>query len=485
MYRSYRIFEHIYPYIILILLAIDFYNIFYHLGNFPFSSWDESRHGVSAYEMLKKGNFVVSTYRYQIDYWNLKPPLSFWSVMAGYKIAGFNALGLRLLSGIFSMLTIIMVAVFVNKSYGKLATILSTLTLSTSTQFIINHSARTGDADSLFVLLFTASILSLLLSEQNDKWLYCSGIAFALAFLTKSWHAGNIAIIIGLYLKITGKLKRLTKHNLILLISCMIMPILVWAIARYQYDGIEFFRNMIAFDLLKRSTATIEGHIGGKLYYVLLLNRVFGFWIIILFGLGLLYIQEDLSSKILKPENKFYKLGICLWIIIPFLLFTFAKTKIRWYILPVYPALSIITGVLASKLLKHGRFLTKVMLLLSILFVSTYYYRLIHTYLHRPIPNLKLSLLQKVQGIEEVRGYSIFLYRSNHLPWQQNEVLTAELYGDLLVENGDFNDFLKKKRALLLVQKGLESKQLIKQNQLQILTFNKWGYIVRKREKGG
>jgi 4-amino-4-deoxy-L-arabinose transferase-like glycosyltransferase len=485
MHSTFRKIEIIYPYIILILLLINFYNIFYHLGDFPIYSWDEARHGVSAYEMLTHRNFVVNTYRYEIDYWNLKPPLSFWTVMAGYKLVGFNVLGLRLLSGICSMLTTIMVAVFVNKSYGRLAAILATLALSTSPQFIINHSARTGDADALFVFLFTVSILSLLLSERNDKWLYCSGLAFALAFLTKSWHAGNIAIIIGLYIMLTGKRKSLTKYNWIVLILCMILPILIWAIARYQYDGIEFFKEMILYDLLQRSSSSIEGHIGGKLYYVLVLNRFFSLWLAILFGLVLLYYFGNKSSEKIKSENKFYKLGICLWIIIPFLLYTFAKTKIRWYILPLYPALSIVIGILASRLLMmQGRLRTKVMLLFSILLVTSFYYGQIHAYLHRPIPSLQLGLLQRVQGLEEVKGDHIFLHRTkNQLPWQQNEVLTAELYGDLHVENGGINAFLKKDKALLLVQKGRDSKQLIEANQLQILTVNKWGYIVRKGKK--
>jgi 4-amino-4-deoxy-L-arabinose transferase-like glycosyltransferase len=485
MYRSYRKFELFFPYLILILLFIDFYNIFYHLGNLPFFSWDEARHGVSAYEMLKQRNFVVNTYQYKTDYWNLKPPLSFWAVMAGYKLAGFNALGLRLFSGISSLLTIIMAAAFVKKSYGKLAAILSTLTLSTSTQYIINHCARTGDADALFVFLFTASILSLLLSEKNNKWLYCSGIAFALAFLTKSWHASNIAIIIGLYLIITGKFKRLTKYNWLLLFSCMIIPILAWAFVRYQYDGFEFFRKMVEYDLLQRSSAPIEGHIGGKLYYVLVLNKYFSFWLAILLGLVLLYTFKELSPEITKSENKFYILGICLWIFIPLLFFTLAKTKVRWYIIPIYIPLSIIIGVLASKLLMmRGKYLSKCIVLFSFFFVSIHYYGQIYAYLHKPFPKLQLSLLQKVQGLDEVKGYCIFLHRTTtQLPWQQNEVLTAELYGDLIVENGDLNDFIKRERGLLLLKKGRESKQLIETNQLQILSSNKWGYIVRKKGK--
>jgi 4-amino-4-deoxy-L-arabinose transferase-like glycosyltransferase len=481
MYRSYRKFEFIYTFMMLILLAMSFFNVFYKLGNFPISSWDEARHGISAYEMLKKGNFVVSTYRNKIDYWNLKPPLSFWANMAGYKIAGFNGLGLRLFSAICAMLTIIMVAVFVNKRHGKLASLLSTLTLATCTQFLINHSARTGDADSLFVFLFTAAILSLLLCEQNDKWLYFSGLAFALAFLTKSWHAGNIAVIMGLYLIFTGKYKRLSHRNWILLCSCMVLPILVWGVIRYQYDGIEFFKNMIMYDLLQRSSTSIEGHIGGKLYYVQILCRFFIFWLAILFGLALVYLNKDFSFEIFKSEKKAYMIGICLWVIIPFILYTFSKTKIRWYILPIYPALSIMIGALASKFLWNGKLITRVVLLFSILFVSVYYEWKIQTYLNNPIPNLQLNLLQKIQRMEGMKGYSLFMYYpSSCAAWPQKTVLTAELYGDLHVENGDFNDFLKKDRALLLVQKGLYTEQLIKSNQLNVITSNKWGYIVCK-----
>lgn len=481
MYRSYRKFKFIYIFMMLILLAMSLFNVFYNLGKFPISSWDEARHGVSAYEMLKKGTFVVSTYRNKIDYWNLKPPLSFWANMASYKIVGFNALGLRLFSAICAMLTIIMIAIFVNKRHGKLASLLSTLTLATCTQFLINHSARTGDADSLFVFLFTAAILSLLLCEQNNKWLYFSGLALALAFLTKSWHAVNIAIIIGLYLIFTGKYKRLSHKNWILLCSCIVLPILVWGVIRYQYDGIEFFKNMIMYDLLYRSSTSIEGHIGGKLYYVQILCKFFLFWLIILFGLILVYLNKNFSFKIFKSEKKAYMIGICLWIIIPFILFTFSKTKIRWYILPIYPALSIMIGALASKFLRNGTLLARVVLLFSILFASIYYEWKIQAYLNNPIPNLQLSLLQKIQGMEGIKGYSLFMYYpSSCAVWPQNTVLTAELYGNLHVENGDLNTFLRTDKALLLVQKELYTEQLIKSNQLNVITSNKWGYIVRK-----
>ena len=50
------------------------------------SSWDEARHGISAYEMMQNGNYIVNTFGYEPDYWNLKPPLSFYGIILGFKL---------------------------------------------------------------------------------------------------------------------------------------------------------------------------------------------------------------------------------------------------------------------------------------------------------------------------------------------------------------------------------------------------------------
>jgi 4-amino-4-deoxy-L-arabinose transferase-like glycosyltransferase len=486
MERTHHKFNIIYFFTMLILLAMVAYNVFYRLGYFPIYSWDEARHGVSAFEMIKNNNFVLNTYRDKVDYWNLKPPLSFWTIIAGYKIAGFNALGLRLFSAIFAMLTIFVVAVFVYKKHGKLASIISTVVLATCTQFLINHSARTGDADSLFILLFTISIISLLLWNQTNQWLYVSGLAFALAFLTKSWHSGNIAIIMGLYLIFTGKYKQISFKNWFLLFIFMVLPILVWGFIRYQYDGLTFFNNMIGYDLLHRSSTTIEGHVGGIFYYVFILLRFFIFWIYILSLLVLLFLlNKHFSYKnLFTSRNKDYLIGISLWVLLPFILYSVAKTKVRWYILPIYPALSIIVGAFTSKLLLNSKWKTKIILIVSILSVSLYYEWEINTYLSKPVPNLKQALIEKEKTGS--KGDNLFIYHpSSPANWLQSEVLTAELSDDLHVVNGNFKEFLKKDKALILIPKKLYSKQLIKSNRLKVITFNQWGYMVKKGIKKG
>jgi len=479
-----RKFFNIYSVGMIFLLTLACFNVFYRLGDFPIYSWDEARHGVSAYEMLKKGNFIVSTYRGKIDYWNLKPPLSFWANMAGYKLAGYNALGLRLFSAIAAILTIAMNAMFVWKQFGKIAALFTTASLTTCTQLLINHSARTGDADSLFVFFFTASIISLLLSEQRKKWLYISGIAFSLAFLTKSWHAGNIAIIIGLYLLFTKSYKKLTLANWITLSTCMILPILTWGVFRYQYDGMTFFKEMIFYDLLKRSSTAIEGHIGDKFYYFDVFWKYFEYWLTLLAGLLVAMILHKLPMNDFKTEKKSLLIGTCLWIIVPLLLFTFAKTKIRWYILPIYPPLAIVIGILANKLLLQGRLWTKVVIFASALMISIHYEKEIQTYLFHPKPKPHLSLIQSLQKMTNLKGGSLYLFQpSSKIKRAQNIVLTAELYGDFKIEDGDFNDFLQKDGAFLLLKKGSLSDEMMNDHHLMIVAANKWGYIVRKSEQ--
>ena len=57
--------------------------------------YDELRHGQNAYEMLQSGDYIVHTYHGEADYYNCKPPLGLWIITLGYRLFGYNLLGLR------------------------------------------------------------------------------------------------------------------------------------------------------------------------------------------------------------------------------------------------------------------------------------------------------------------------------------------------------------------------------------------------------
>jgi 4-amino-4-deoxy-L-arabinose transferase-like glycosyltransferase len=182
----------------------------------------------------------------------------------------------------------------------------------------------------------------LLAARRQTRWLYAAGLACSLAFLTKSWHAGNILLIMVLYFLITrqwesGRWRAWWRAAL-----TFVVPVLAWAFARYHYDGFSFFKQMIGYDLLLRSTRPIEGHIGDETYYGIILVHFFFWWLALL--VGIMVISYMQGVRLLAFEGTDHRLkedviGILLWICVPLLMFTIAKTKIRWYILPVYPPL--------------------------------------------------------------------------------------------------------------------------------------------------
>ncbi|XJZ27623.1 ArnT family glycosyltransferase [Bacillota bacterium Lsc_1132] len=466
-------------FMVVVLIFVSL-NVFYRLGDFPIYSWDEARHGINAYEMLKHKNFLINTYRNQIDYWNLKPPLSFWAIMAGYKIAGYNTLGLRLFSALSSFLTNIMVGAFAWVRFGRLASLISSTVMATSSQWLLNHGARTGDADALFVFLYTASLISLLLSIKHKKWLFVSGMAFSFAFLTKSWHAGSIILIIFIFLFITNCYQKLSSKEWTAVLLFMTFPIFIWTSFRFQYDQLLFFKKMIEYDLLHRSSTPIEGHTGDFFYYFNVLWKFSKYWIIILLALFMVFIH-DFRQHFLQAQNKNITIGIYLWLVIPLALYTIASTKIRWYILPVYPAISLAIGALASKVYKVKPVFIQFILSVSIVFTAFAYEYQIYTYIQHPIPKLQLNLLKTLQSTEKFRGYSLFRYhQANRGIWPQNLVLAAELYGDLKIQDGDFLTFLQKDKSLLLLKRGKKTEQFIHKHRLTILSANEWGFIVRK-----
>lgn len=437
--RTLNFIEKGYYFFLVIALSIAVFNIFYNLGAAPINSWDEARHGVNAYEMIKRNNYIVNTYAYNNDYWNLKPPLSYWAIILGYRLAGFNAVGLRLFSAIAGFLTILSVAIFVLYNHGRLASLISTAALTTTTPFILEHCSRSGDADSLFILFFTLSIMCLTLVRKNVLWLYGAGINFALAFLTKSWHAGSIAVIIVIYLAVNRALFRMNKKRVILFIVSVSLPIIIWVLLRYSQDGITFFKTMIGYDLMARTSSTLEGHIGGKCYYLEHFQWSYFYWFLVFTSTALSVITVA-SSENLTDDNKNYILCIALWIITPFLLYTIAKTKIWWYIFPIYPALAISIGAASSKLLKTKKENIILPILLSgMIILSITKNQLIIT---DKVSNVKQDSIQamfkKLGKHPEYEGKKIYI---DH--FEQSYWLCAELYGDLIPVSGGIEGFLK------------------------------------------
>jgi 4-amino-4-deoxy-L-arabinose transferase-like glycosyltransferase len=473
-----RFIEKCYYIILIGILLLASFNIFFNLGIIPIDSWDEARHGVSAYEMIKSGNYIVNTYAYKNDYWNLKPPVSYWAIIFGYNIVGFNPLGLRIFSGIAAVVTIIIIAIFSRHIYGRLASLISTVVLTTTIPFITEHCARTGDADSLYILFFTIAIISLALIERSNKWICACGVSFSLAFLTKSLHAGNIVIIGIAYLILSKVLFKLKEKQILLLLLSASIPIIIWGAFRYVKDGMIFLKTMIEFDLMARTSRPLEGHSGGRCYYIESLQWSYFYWNLVFVATTMAYVV--LIDRYIKDKKLVnYILIIGIWIGVPFLLYTIAKTKISWYILPIYPAIAVGIGLASSFLLKEkNRNIISQIALIALIVVSICKSEeAIIGKVSNPKIDLNQELIKEIGQLPEYKGKKIYI---NH--FEQSYWLSTELYADLIPVEGGVEGFLEDNTAktlLFITKKDADIIEKEKDN-LKVLLENETAYVFAK-----
>ena len=474
--------ERVFQILCLLLFAWLTFLCFYKLDVKYVDPWDEARHGVNAYEMLKQGNLIESTYRYETDYYNLKPPLSMWSIILSMLFFGKNVFSLRLASVLCYLILALAVVCFARKRYGKTAALFSLMLLAANTTPFIAHMVRAGDADSLYVLLFSLAMLCMLQIRENHQKLYWCGFFFALAFLTKSFHAGVIVAIGGLYLLVTGELKRIKLREYLKFFASFVIPLGLWALGRICVDGTAFLKEMWLTDVLGRSQSGFGSNEAGFSYYFsyfignmtksIPVYRVA--LVLLLLAAGILLIVKVADAKKQtdakkKKDVSFFKglkgclfhrdvIGMSLWILVPALAFSLVRTKLLWYQYPSVTALLIVTGIVTGIVCEKKQiplFFRLGIGLATVVTACHFSYSLFQTFeaygKDGYMTNDFQLLIQDVAADEASGDFYTAVYRAlptddpNHpidSKWAQQDVFVAEAYGDYHCDDGGFDGMI-------------------------------------------
>ena len=438
----------------LLFLAIFSFVAFFRLGVPKIENWDEARHGVNAYEMLVNQEYVLSTYGFSPDYYNLKPPLSYWLIALSYKIFGFNAFALRFYSALGYFLTGVFVSLSLKKHHGKISSLVSLLLFTMSFDLFSHQMARTGDADALYILFYTISMLSTIeyVDNEKPKYLYFASFSFSLAFLTKSFHAGCIVVTMAVILLLTKKMRTLSTKTCIISIICALLPILLWAAARYGKDGFTFMEAMFSYDFIARSSKPLEGHTGSYLYYV---KGMLDYWstrvLVILFLIGF-HIQLKSRTQISMRHVSYI-----IWGIIPLVLFSIARTKLLRYVYPANIALIVIGSVsFASFLQMSKQSILKILLSFSLIFlilsnIANNAKTVVNAINDSPVQTF---MLQKMNRESCYFGRTCYIVTND---WQQCELLQAELSAGLKCIGGGSESFIRSDTGSLLLITDLQA----------------------------
>ena len=399
------------------------------------ASWDEARHGISAYEMIQNKNYIVNTFNFDVDYWNLKPPLSFYGIMLGFGIFGYSVVGLRFYSALSYFLICILCTLFVKRHHGKLSSLFTFAFLCCNHLMLALHGARAGDADALYQLFFTAAMLAMMEIPEKHSRSYICGACFSFAFLTKSYHAGIILVIGGLYMLLTGMIRKFKVKEWIFFILSTVIPAAIWVIARFTQDGLTFFMTMLTEDVLSRSSAASEGHTGSVLFYI---QRYFFdvgmiYWLLafVIIGAGIYLVFRKKES--LKPYT-----GYLLWLIVPLAAFSIVTTKLNWYNYPILVPLCMLAAIAVGKYLENenaNKIMKNAVFLVTIAAVIYYGYRTIDAAVMSVHGDaLQSFIADSIEREDEFAGANAYIQVRQEMEdgsvWNQNNILVAEIEGD-------------------------------------------------------
>lgn len=409
------------------------------------SSWDEARHGISAYEMLQNKNFIVNTYNYDVDYWNLKPPFSFYGIMLGFGIFGYSVMGLRFYSALSYFLICILCALFIKKHHGKLSSLLTLAFLCCNHLMLETHGARAGDADALYQLFFTIAMLAMMEIPEKHSRSYICGACFSLAFLTKSYHAGIILVIGGLYMLITGMIKKFKIKEWFLFGVSMAIPAGAWIIARFTQDGLTFFMTMLTEDVLSRSSIASEGHTGSALFYIeryfLDGGMIYGLLMLVILAAGVYLIFK--KKERIKPYT-----GYLLWLFVPLAAFSVVSTKLNWYNYPILVPLCMLGAIVIGTYLEasDGKW-KQAVIAVTVIAVGIYSYRTFDaSVLSIHGDTLQTFIAESVDREDEIAGANAFIQIRQEMEdgsvWNQNNNFIAEIEGNFKCKSHGVSGYL-------------------------------------------
>jgi len=425
---------------------------FYNLGDYCVLDWDEARHGVSAYEMLKSDNWFVNTYNYEADYWNLKPVFSFWPIALSFKIFGASVFSLRITSAVSMVFLAVCVGIFTLKKFGRAESIGTMLVFCACTPFYIYHCARNGDADSLFLLFYSLAVML----ASTKRYFHLSGLCLSLGFLTKSWHIGTAVLIVVLCFVINKTYKKVSKKHIVIFFILSVLPIVIWGLLRYSCDDSKFFEQMIMRDLLARSSEQLENHSGGILFYAEYLYKSIPLIIALAVILLGFYVYISVKNR-RKPSQNAVTLAI--WFVLPLMLYSLMSTKLQWYIYPVCVPLCIFCGAMTVKAVKSINIVPIIKTMLVCFFaysVCSY-----TVYFAGRIQNPNRDQLQNfiTENVKKESGLAAFIevfYPENLTEdnWSQSALFLAEIYGDYNCFIGGIEGFKDcQKNAVLITEK--------------------------------
>jgi len=370
-----------------ILLAISAVLTLPNLGATSLWDVDEGVNAEAAREMYDNGSWLVPTFNYQLR--TAKPVMLYWLQRVAYTVFGVNEWSARLPSVLAAWLTVLLTYELARRMFGRATGLLAGVVLASAFEFCMLAHAATPDAT---LLLFTVLTYFLFWTRHRSsvvgrceagraegsqmaglgsqtpataelpsrKWWVPTAAACGLAVLTKGPVGVALpGLVIVLYFAWNRELGRLLDRKLLVASLVFVLVAGPWyGLVTAETRG-EWARVFFGRENLGRFTTPMENHRGPFIYHAVALLVLFAPWSVFLVAAVWEGVRgacgwtnrdrkgagepHPLPCGRGSPEVRAFRFLIC-WFAVYLVFFSAAATKLPNYILPVYPAIAILTA---------------------------------------------------------------------------------------------------------------------------------------------
>ena len=336
-------------YSFILLIGLCFGLVFFNLGTNKLIPFDEAIYAKVSKNILTTQDYFTLTWVGGQKYWFEKPPLYFIITGFLFDTLGVSEFTARLTTALFSIACLI----FTYK-IGKLISssrvgYLAVLALILNTSYL--YYSRTAMLDVILTSLITISIYFYLKNtiENHESQLYLTGLFIGLAVLTKSivgfLPLGYILFhqIYLIFIKNQNYKESIIKFSKILGISVIVS--LPWHLYMLYLHGNIFIDSYFGYHLFQRFSTEIEDKGGPWYYYINVIRNSMRLWFVLLIP-SLVFALYKLRKNIKEKNIMFLLISS----IITLLFFSISSSKLRWYVMPIYPFLSLIAAIFVGYL---------------------------------------------------------------------------------------------------------------------------------------
>lgn len=328
--------------------------VFFMLGNdwLSLTNPDEVFYSLSAKEMIQQRTWFVPHIFGQPQF--EKPVFTFWLLRLSFCVFGITSFGARFPPAFFALLGSIVVYYLCQSVYqDSNKSFLCALMLISSALYL--GCARFLLTDMIFSVLILMALTAFYIAYDNPQHKKAGILGFfifaALAVLTKGLLGVALPVlIVFLFLMMQRNLKFIRAKATIYGVGIFLLIALPWYVFMIKAFGGRFIHEFFYNDHIRR---ILEAeHSRSDRWYFYPLTMMLGMlpWTVFVLGAFVCLINRCFQ----KNTNAGYHFLLS-WILVVFVVFQTAHSKLASYIFPLMPALVIITGDYIGMLLDQKR----------------------------------------------------------------------------------------------------------------------------------